>query len=131
MLWLVRFGGALERVAYQFNPQDFMYLVVLLAAGLNALSAGAYYILGQPEPFLGLSLILALVYLWSREFPNERVGGGGGESGVTSGVGSGCGSGFGRRLQSYIHRLSVLIVYLTKPYPSYGSVHVLVWFQLQ
>lgn len=70
LLWIVQYGAALERGAYALRPGDFLYMLLFGASALSAVSLLA--------PALGLyfvasPLVFALVYVWSRHYPDQRV----------------------------------------------------------
>jgi len=65
MVFLVRFGAQLERDTFRGDTADFLFFV--LFGGLLLLVIGFFmnfYILGS-------SLIMMIIYLWSRSFPNN------------------------------------------------------------
>lgn len=70
LMWILQYGVALERQAYAVRPGDFLWMLVFGASALTALSLLA--------PALGLMfvaspLVFALVYVWSRHYPDQRV----------------------------------------------------------
>eukprot|EP01023_Acetabularia_acetabulum_P024284 TRINITY_DN23488_c0_g1_i12.p1 TRINITY_DN23488_c0_g1~~TRINITY_DN23488_c0_g1_i12.p1 ORF type:complete len:271 (-),score=13.36 TRINITY_DN23488_c0_g1_i12:739-1551(-) len=70
MLWFVRYAPPLERNVFQFSPAD--YVVFYL---FNAVT---YCLVQYIYPPIGLyffasPMIFAIMYLWSRNFPNEVV----------------------------------------------------------
>eukprot|EP00271_Cylindrocystis_brebissonii_P002551 TRINITY_DN13241_c0_g1_i1.p1 TRINITY_DN13241_c0_g1~~TRINITY_DN13241_c0_g1_i1.p1 ORF type:complete len:282 (-),score=47.44 TRINITY_DN13241_c0_g1_i1:757-1602(-) len=74
LLLLVRHGAQLESSTFQGRTADFVYMLFLGMASLLALD-GASVLLGVSAgmPFLAVSLVFMLVYVWSREFPNANV----------------------------------------------------------
>jgi Derlin-2/3 len=71
MIWIVNYGGALERSKYSFNEvPTYLFLMLFSATSLVLIS-----LLIKP---LGLMLladpfIFTLIYIWSKSFPTERV----------------------------------------------------------
>eukprot|EP00197_Chlamydomonas_leiostraca_P001251 CAMPEP_0202885494 /NCGR_PEP_ID=MMETSP1391-20130828/41692_1 /ASSEMBLY_ACC=CAM_ASM_000867 /TAXON_ID=1034604 /ORGANISM="Chlamydomonas leiostraca, Strain SAG 11-49" /LENGTH=248 /DNA_ID=CAMNT_0049568745 /DNA_START=100 /DNA_END=846 /DNA_ORIENTATION=+ len=67
MLWVIQYGVPLENQVFQFEPSD--YLFMLLFNGALCLAAA---------PFLGfvmngVPLIMSMIYVYSRNFPDQVV----------------------------------------------------------
>jgi Derlin-2/3 len=70
LMWILQYGAALERGSYALRPGDYLWMLVFNASALSAASLLA--------PSLGLvfvasPLVFALVYVWSRHYPDQRV----------------------------------------------------------
>lgn len=69
LLMLARYGVQLERATYDRRTADFLWMMMFGAFSLLVLSSiPALY-----SPFLGISLVFMLLYVWSREFPNVQI----------------------------------------------------------
>ncbi|KAG2498945.1 hypothetical protein HYH03_003135 [Edaphochlamys debaryana] len=73
MIWLVTYGTTLERETYQFEPADFMYLFIFGMGSMLVLSLGMTFLMGIPMFFMADSIIFMLLYVWSRQFPEQQV----------------------------------------------------------
>ncbi|KAG5547360.1 hypothetical protein RHGRI_013145 [Rhododendron griersonianum] len=69
LLMIARYGVQLENGPFQRRTADFLWMMLFGAFTLLALSA----IPGLWSPFLGVSLVFMLLYVWSREFPNANI----------------------------------------------------------
>lgn len=69
LLMIARYGVQLEQGPFQRRTADFLWMMIFGAFTLLALSAIPILY----SPFLGISLVFMLVYLWSREFPNANI----------------------------------------------------------
>jgi len=70
MLWIVQYGSALERGPYALRPGDFLWMLV---SGASALTAVALLAPPLGLMFVASPLVFALVYVWSRTYPDQRV----------------------------------------------------------
>nr|DAD48888.1 TPA_asm: hypothetical protein HUJ06_018825 [Nelumbo nucifera] len=61
---IARYGVQLERGPFERRTADFLWMMIF-----GALSA----IPLLWTPFLGISLVFMLLYVWSREFPNAQI----------------------------------------------------------
>jgi Derlin-2/3 len=70
LMWILQYGVALERQAYALRPGDFLWMLIFGASALTALS-----LLAPPLGlmFVASPLVFALVYVWSRHYPDQRV----------------------------------------------------------
>lgn len=67
MMWIITYGFPLEGQVYQFEPADFAFMVIIICSTLSAFAVlyNTY--------FHGTCFILSLVYVWSRNFPDQQV----------------------------------------------------------
>lgn len=71
MLWVVQYGGALEQQVYQFSPADFVFMHIVCGAILLVISLIPVDFLGIY--FCSMPMVYVLVYVWSRNFPDQVV----------------------------------------------------------
>ncbi|XP_059634883.1 derlin-1-like [Cornus florida] len=69
LLMIARYGVQLENGPFERRTADFLWMVIFGALSLLVLSA----IPLLWSPFLGISLVFMLLYVWSREFPNANI----------------------------------------------------------
>ncbi|CAI9100474.1 OLC1v1037586C2 [Oldenlandia corymbosa var. corymbosa] len=69
LLMIARYGVQLESGPFNGRTADFLWMMIFGAFSLLVLAA----IPPLQSPFLGISLVFMLVYVWSREFPNASV----------------------------------------------------------
>ncbi|KAA8534896.1 hypothetical protein F0562_029888 [Nyssa sinensis] len=69
LLMIARYGVQLENGPFQRRTADFLWMMIFGALSLLVLSA----IPMLWSPFLGISLVFMLLYVWSREFPNANI----------------------------------------------------------
>ena len=69
MLFLLKYGANLETEVYRFAPADFVFMLICGAAFLVAVPP----LVGFPLPLTAPPLILMLIYVWSRNFPDTPV----------------------------------------------------------
>ncbi|CAB4288348.1 unnamed protein product [Prunus armeniaca] len=69
LLMIARYGVQLEKGPFERRTADFLWMMIFGALTLLVLSAIPIFW----SPFLGISLVFMLVYVWSREFPNANV----------------------------------------------------------
>uniref|UniRef100_A0A5B6YWG4 Derlin n=1 Tax=Davidia involucrata TaxID=16924 RepID=A0A5B6YWG4_DAVIN len=69
LIMIARYGVQLENGPFQRRTADFLWMVIFGASSLLVLSA----IPMLWSPFLGISLVFMLLYVWSREFPNANI----------------------------------------------------------
>lgn len=69
LLMLARYGVQLEKSTFERRTADFLWMMIFGAISLLALSA----IPMLWTPFLGVSLVFMLLYVWSREFPTAQI----------------------------------------------------------
>ncbi|CAA6672861.1 unnamed protein product [Spirodela intermedia] len=69
LLMIARYGVNLEKGPFDRRTADFLWMLIFGALSLLAFS------LIPPlwTPFLGISLVFMLLYVWSREFPDLQV----------------------------------------------------------
>ncbi|XP_068648271.1 derlin-1-like [Aristolochia californica] len=74
LLMLARYGVQLEKGPFEKRTADFLWMIMFGALSLLVLSAIPFFLpLYLAPPFLGVSLVFMLLYLWSREFPNAQI----------------------------------------------------------
>lgn len=69
LLMVARYGVQLESGSFQRRTADFLWMMLFGALTLLVLSIIPYLW----SPFLGISLVFMLLYLWSREYPNATI----------------------------------------------------------
>ncbi|KAF9616012.1 hypothetical protein IFM89_027951, partial [Coptis chinensis] len=69
LLMIARYGVQVERGPFDRRPADFLWMMFFGAFSMLIFSAIPWF----RSPFLGVSLVFMLVYVWSREFPNAKV----------------------------------------------------------
>lgn len=69
LLMIARYGVQLENGPFQRRTADFLWMMIFGAFTLLALSAIPWLW----SPFLGVSLVFMLLYVWSREYPNANI----------------------------------------------------------
>ncbi|XP_030448656.2 derlin-1 [Syzygium oleosum] len=69
LLMIARYGVQLEKGPFERRTADFLWMMIFGAFSLLVLAA----IPILWTPFLGVSLVFMLLYVWSREFPNAQV----------------------------------------------------------
>ncbi|XP_047311337.1 derlin-1 [Impatiens glandulifera] len=69
LLMIARYGVQLESGPFQRRTADFMWMMIFGSFTLLALSAIPWLW----TPFLGVSLVFMLLYVWSREYPNANI----------------------------------------------------------
>ncbi|GKV06740.1 hypothetical protein SLEP1_g18590 [Rubroshorea leprosula] len=66
---IARYGVQLEKATFERRTADFLWMMIFGALSLLAFSVIPMF----GSPFLGISLVFMLVYVWSREFPNAKI----------------------------------------------------------
>nr|XP_016455956.1 PREDICTED: derlin-1-like [Nicotiana tabacum] len=69
LLMIARYGVQLENGPFQRRTADFLWMMIFGAFTLLVLSAIPFF----SSPFLGISLVFMLLYVWSREFPDANI----------------------------------------------------------
>ncbi|XP_077217623.1 DERLIN-1 [Tasmannia lanceolata] len=69
LLMVARYGVQLEKGPFEGRTADFLWMIIFGAISLLVLSA----IPILWSPFLGVSMVFMLLYVWSREFPNAQI----------------------------------------------------------
>ncbi|CAN1330957.1 DER1 [Linum perenne] len=69
LLMIARYGVQLEQATFDRRTADFLWMIIFGAFTLLILSAIPFLW----NPFLGISLVFMLLYVWSREFPNAQI----------------------------------------------------------
>ncbi|KAK9697568.1 hypothetical protein RND81_08G045900 [Saponaria officinalis] len=69
LLMIARYGVQLEQGPFDRRTADFLWMMIFGTLTMLVLSAIPYLY----SPFLGISLVFMLLYVWSREFPNSNV----------------------------------------------------------
>jgi Derlin-2/3 len=70
MIWLLQYGNILETQTFQFQPADF---VAMLLFGAIILTILALAIPSLGIFFVASPLVFMLLYVYSRNFPNQQV----------------------------------------------------------
>ncbi|XP_065848635.1 derlin-1 [Euphorbia lathyris] len=69
LLMIARYGVQLEKGPFDRRTADFMWMMIFGAFSMLLLSAIPIFW----TPFLGVSLVFMILYVWSREFPNAQI----------------------------------------------------------
>lgn len=69
LLMIARYGVQLEKGPFERRTADFLWMMIFGSLSLLALAA----IPMLWTPFLGISLVFMLLYVWSREYPNAQI----------------------------------------------------------
>lgn len=70
MLWLFIYSPVMERTMTEFSPGEFAFCVSFCVLMLDLIGLlNPWY----PMYFIAEKLVFAILYLWSREFPNQEV----------------------------------------------------------
>ncbi|XP_012076839.1 derlin-1 isoform X2 [Jatropha curcas] len=69
LLMIARYGVQLEKGPFDRRTADFLWMMIFGALSMLVLAAIPLFY----TPFLGISLVFMLVYVWSREFPNAQI----------------------------------------------------------
>lgn len=69
MIWILQYGAALETQVYQFEPADYLFMYIFCALGM--LAASVIPTIGLMT--YGTSMIFVLIYIWSKNFPDQQV----------------------------------------------------------
>ncbi|XP_019154784.1 PREDICTED: derlin-1-like [Ipomoea nil] len=69
LLIILRYGVQLERGPFDKRTADYVWMFLFGAIGLLVMSIFPFLW----SPFMGASLVFMIVYIWGREFPNERI----------------------------------------------------------
>ncbi|CAI8619725.1 unnamed protein product [Vicia faba] len=69
LLMILRYGVQLEKGVFDRRTADFLWMMISGAFSLLVLSAIPFFW----TPFMAVSLVFMLVYVWSREFPNAQI----------------------------------------------------------
>ncbi|KAI4350775.1 hypothetical protein L6164_005192 [Bauhinia variegata] len=69
LLMIARYGVQIEKGPFDRRTADFLWMMIFGALTLLVLSAIPLF----RSPFLGISLVFMLLYVWSREFPNAQI----------------------------------------------------------
>jgi len=70
MMWLLQYGNILETQTFQFQPAD---MVAMLLFGAVTLTAASLAIPSLGLYFIASPLVFMLLYVYSRNFPNQQV----------------------------------------------------------
>nr|GME05346.1 derlin-1-like isoform X3 [Ipomoea batatas] len=69
LLIILRYGVQLERGPFDKRTADYVWMFLSGAIALLVMSIFPFLW----SPFMGASLVFMIVYIWGREFPNERI----------------------------------------------------------
>jgi len=67
MLFLWQYGSGLEKTVFNGRAADFIYMLIL--GGIVVFIAGVLLAI----PFIGMGLIMMLIYYWSKKTPNVTI----------------------------------------------------------
>ncbi|GFH19718.1 derlin, partial [Haematococcus lacustris] len=67
MLWVLQYSAPLEQQTYQFEPADYVWMLIIVGGLCTAVAAPLEYL------FNGIPLIMAIIYVWSKNFPESQV----------------------------------------------------------
>lgn len=70
-VWILTYGAQLESVVYENNPEDYLFLFLFSAAAFAALSLGGAITGTLSLVLSGTSMVMVLIYIWSKEFPEK------------------------------------------------------------
>lgn len=70
-VWILTYGAQLESVVYENNPEDYLFLFLFSATAFAALSLGGAITGALSLVLSGTSMVMVLIYLWSKEFPEK------------------------------------------------------------
>ncbi|CAL5201145.1 unnamed protein product [Lathyrus oleraceus] len=69
LIMIAKYGVSLERGPFDKRTADYVWMLIFGALSLLVMSVVPYLW----SPFMGVSLVFMIVYVWSREFPNARI----------------------------------------------------------
>ncbi|KAI4332809.1 hypothetical protein L6164_017688 [Bauhinia variegata] len=69
LIMIARYGVSLERGPFDKRTADYVWMFVFGALSLLVIALVPFF----RSPFLGVSLVFMIIYIWSREFPNARI----------------------------------------------------------
>lgn len=69
MVWILTYGVALESQTYQFDPAEYAFMYLFCGGCMLPLSFIALF----ARKAYGVSVIFVLIYVWSRNFPDQQV----------------------------------------------------------
>lgn len=69
LLMVARYGVQLEKGPFDRRTADFLWMMIFGSLSLLALSIIPPF----SSPFLGVSLVFMLLYVWSREYPDAQI----------------------------------------------------------
>ncbi|GAB2292422.1 ER-associated protein degradation protein [Dionaea muscipula] len=69
LLMIARYGVQLEQGPFDRRTADFLWMIIFGGSTLLVFAAIPLF----RFPFLGISLVFMLVYVWSREYPNAQI----------------------------------------------------------
>ncbi|EFJ45460.1 hypothetical protein VOLCADRAFT_82188 [Volvox carteri f. nagariensis] len=71
LVWLVTYGKVLETQVFQFQPADYLFMLLFGAASILAMGAVLQYTVGVALLVNAAALIFMVMYVWSRHFPDQ------------------------------------------------------------
>ncbi|RZC10031.1 Derlin-1 isoform B [Glycine soja] len=69
LIMIAKYGVSLERGPFDKRTADYVWMFIFGAFSLLVIAAVPFFW----YPFMGISLVFMIVYVWSREFPNARI----------------------------------------------------------
>ena len=73
LIWIFTYGKTLESVVYEHHPEDYLFLYMFCTACFSVISLLLSPLVLNlfPMAISGPSMVMVLVYLWSKEYPEE------------------------------------------------------------
>lgn len=72
-LWLLQYGTIVEGQTFQFEPAGFVFLMLFGMVSMLGISFACWALLNMPFYFNGSTMVFMLLYVWSRQFPDQQV----------------------------------------------------------
>ncbi|KAJ7949485.1 Derlin [Quillaja saponaria] len=69
LIMIARYGVSLERGPFDKRTADYVWMLIFGALSLLVMAAVPFLW----SPFMGVSLVFMIIYIWGREFPNARI----------------------------------------------------------
>eukprot|EP00892_Ulva_mutabilis_P009734 jgi/Ulvmu1/7132/UM034_0038.1 len=74
VIWVLTYGATLESSTYSIHPEDYLFLYFFATLCLSAISLIVGPVLGIGYvTYTGSSVVMMLVYIWSKEFPHQDI----------------------------------------------------------
>eukprot|EP00983_Pelagomonas_calceolata_P007565 245755-Pelagomonas_calceolata.AAC.2 len=68
MIWIIQHSCPLESQTFQFEPADYLWMLCVCGGLLIVSTFFTGFVIN------GVPLIMAIIYVWSRNFPEQQVG---------------------------------------------------------
>ncbi|KAJ7959555.1 Derlin [Quillaja saponaria] len=69
LIMIARYGVSLERGPFDKRTADYVWMLIFGALSLLVMAAVPFLW----SPFMGVSIVFMIIYIWGREFPNARI----------------------------------------------------------